>query len=456
MAFDIINVFFKGREETLKIFGANESIVKLLSDVDNPICPLLGKEITFVKMLGEGKGGVVFEISYPDQGNRRYVAKISRIPEQLFAIYNPKRGLTLRELQNEYQISMAAIISYNNLDPNTDPDEEVTRIIVIPLFKKGCILRRSVKIPRVDGKGFTIFNSGDYICEGVYTEFMIALLVGELYRAGQSINFLDTFYFATCLNNSITDVNQYTFMEKIDRSLRKTIGCITEINYKGYHNPVHVKETVNTIMVQIIHAIGVYQEKYQIVHGDLHDDNVFLEFVTPELIWKARSVLNADYYHYRVKEQDIYVPGGRVCPFIVKIGDWGLACKYSTPKIAEDETIKTGMDQLDGNGPYIPNFYTTAYDVYFITNIMYRLNPTNEFIQSIMAWMLQLEPGYTKSMIDAAVKKITSGTGRLTMKSLTTTLSHVNPADILTNKTIMGTYLDRPVDDEEIIQMGEF
>src|SRR5665213_1944201 len=101
-AFDIIDIFFKGRKETLKIYGANESIVKSLSDVVNPICPLLGTEIKFVEELGQGKGGIVFEITFPDQGSRRYVAKIAQIPGKFFKIYHPRSGLTLRELQDQY------------------------------------------------------------------------------------------------------------------------------------------------------------------------------------------------------------------------------------------------------------------------------------------------------------------------------------------------------------------
>jgi hypothetical protein len=452
MAEDILKIFFNGREEYLRVIRVNESIVETLSDVKNPVCPLIGTSIKLENEIGRGKAGVVFEIDFPDKGKRRYVVK--RVKVDLFAFYYaPPVGFpskTFTELQKAYQIPADTIIIYNDL--RAKPKDRVTRDIVIPLFKKGCI--KETAIPRFDGNGVIIFYGDDQICESAYSEFVISLLVGELYRSKRSINFLDTFYFATCVDKrSLSSVKQYTFMEKVDRSLRRTLGCITEIDHSGRKNPNYRAETVECIVVQILHVIGMYQHFYEIVHGDLHDDNVFLEYVNHTTTWNGSSVLDTDYYKYTIGTTSLFLPGGRVCPFIVKIGDWGLACKYTTPKIAEYTTIFTGYDQQDTHGPWLPNFYTTAYDPILIISILKDLNPTNEFIQSIFAWMLGLPKGYTIRDMDREKGKVfNKGTGRPDMKALSTKLVHVSPVAILTDPELMGRYMESQ---DNFVLLGE-
>jgi len=456
---DVINLFFNGREEFLKVLRANESIVKNLSNVKNPVCPLVGTSITLNKQLGKGKYGAVFEIDFPDKGQRKYVAKKAQVDQDLFVTYMPPPdgfgffNTTFEDLEKRHQVAAKVIIDYNGL--KAVPTDKVTAPVVIPLFKRGCNVRRKEEIERFDGKGVTTFQPGDYICEAAYTEFVIAVLVGEIYRSGQSINFLDTFYFASCITgNSLRDVTQYTFMEKIDRSLRKTLLCITENDNKQNKNLEYREDIANCVLIQIIHAIGVYQETYKIVHGDLHDDNVFLEIVTEDTLWKGQKVLDVDYYHYVVKGENLYLPGGKWCPIIVKIGDWGLACKYSSPKIAQTNTIRDGYDQLDGRGPLLPNFYTQSYDVFYVTDMMLTLNPSNEFIQNIMAWIVGLKDYTTESLLEEK-EKVFNGRSRPSMESLSTTLAHVNPVAILSSKELMGKYMNLPDANDKGVIMGE-
>lgn len=452
---DVLKIFFEGREELMRVIQSNEPIIKYLSNVDNPVCPLLGSEIKFVKELGKGKMGVVFEIDFPDRGTRRYVAKKAQVPIMSFVIEPaPRSGrqpVTFQDLQEKHGIFSKVIIEYNQLSAN--PTDAITQDVIIPIFKKGCILRKDLTLPKLSGTGIVKFQPKDKICETTYTEFMIALLVGELYRSGTSINFLDTFYFATCIEgHRLRNVQQYTFMEQIDRSLKNTIGCITEIDRKGDKNPNYRPEVVESILIQILHAISEYQENYKIVHGDLHDDNVFLEYVRDTTTWNGELVLEADYYQYKVKGTDLYVLGGRECPFIVKIGDWGIACKYSTPRIIETTVGHTGYDQMDGNGPWLPNFYTTAYDVLYIINILDDLNPSNEFIQGILAWIYKLPAGSSIADLHTAHNKIfNAGTGRPKLDLLETSLSHVSALAILSNKDLMGKYMQTPTTGKSIL-----
>lgn len=473
MTTDLVSLFYNGREEFLKVLDTNQSLVKYLSNTKNPVCPLMGNEIKMLKTLGRGQSGIVFEIDFPGRGKRRYVAKKTNVDEDLFGLITSHYYRFL-DLERMYGIKAEVIIEYNNLTGKRDRYSYLKQTIIVPLFMKGCLAAKNSKYPRNDNRGYVEFNIGDQICDGNYSEFALSVIAGELYRSGRSINFVDVFYFATCANeHNLLDVSQYTFMEKIDGTLKRTLGCIFEHNQRGDINANHHEEAVNSVVVQIIHAIGVYQT-YEIVHGDLHDDNVFLEYVTPETQWKGKSVLDVDYYEYKVNGQSIYVTGGRVCPFIVKIGDWGLSVKYKTPRVANKTTIDTGYDQGDGQGPWLPNFYNTSYDLFYIITIIYNLNPSNKFIKSIVSWMITgTDEEKTDEEIYEAIREIYGyydrrenrngkwkinriARNRPLTSELTSSLSHVSPTNILTNKKLMGKYLDSLPSDSHTILFGEF
>lgn len=477
MTTDIVSLFYNGREEILKVLDTNQSLVKYLSNTKNPVCPLIGNKIKMLKTLGKGQSGIVFEIDFPGKGTRRYVAKKAKVDDELFEVVYPGslQKYNFIDLQQMYNIKAEVIIEYNRLTGIQNPNDVFVRPVIVPLFMKSCLTVKDSRYPRNDNRGYVDFEKGDQICEESYPEFALSVLAGELYRSGKSINFVDVFYFATCANEkNLMDVNQYTFMEKIDGTLRRSIGCIFEQNIKGGLNPNHHEDSVNCVVIQIIHAIGVYQNAYELVHGDLHDDNIFLEYVTPDTQWKDKSVLDVDYYEYKVSNQSIYVAGGRMCPFIVKIGDWGLSVKYKAPRIANKETIHSGYNQNDGQGPWLPNFYNTSYDLFYILSIIYQLNPSNKFLHAIMSWMV------TGSTLDRPVaetdeaireiygyydKRLYRNGGwilsrlvrnRPLVTELSTTLSHVSPTNILTNTKLMGKYLDSPPVESHTILLGEY
>lgn len=479
----MVNLFYNGREEFLKVLDTNQSLVKYLSNIKNPVCPLMGNEIKMLKTVGKGNWGIVFEIDFPGRGTRRYVAKKTKIGEDLFEVVKGTKPCLeddcapyyykFSDLERIYNIRAEVIIEYNNLTATKRRDDFFNETVIIPLFMKSCLTSRNATFPRNDKQGNIEFNKGDQICDGNYSEFALSMLVGEFYRNGKSINFIDTFYFATCVDEkNKLNVSQYTFMEKISGTLKKSLGCIFEQNYRGDINPNYHEETVNSIVVQIIHAIGVYQT-YEIVHGDLHDDNIFLEYVTPETKWKDKSVLDVDHYEYRVNGQSIYVTGGRVCPFIVKIGDWGLSVKYKTPRVANKTTIDTGYDQYDGQGPWLPNFYNTSYDLFYIITIIYNSNPSNKFVKSIVNWMVT---GTTVEKPDdelnEAIKELYGYyvkrefkrgkwgiyglvRNRPLLSELTKTLAHVSAVNILTNKELMRNYLKPLPNGSHTILFGE-
>jgi serine/threonine protein kinase len=465
---DVVKIFRDGLESTLTAISAGDSITKIMTE-PSPICPLMGNEIMIGKKLGKGVVGEVFQIKFPGMGMRNYAVK--RV--DVFADYyiNNTGKTTFLDLQKSWNIKAEKIIVYNGLNLlGTKPADPVPRKVWIPTFVKGCKLKKIVKYERFDSRGQTIFNAGDQVCPPMTSEFGISILAGSLYRSRRSINFLDVFYFATCKDEIITDLsvaNQYTFMERITASLRKSISCLCEQNLNKnvsaffLADPVSSERAMNSVVVQIIHAIYTYQSVYQVVHGDLHDDNVFFEFLTPDTEWNGEKLLEADYYEYKVDSpgilgsdtQSIYIPGGRECPFIIKIGDWGLACKYSSPKIANQDTMFSGYDQLDGNGPWLPNWYNEMYDMYFIMSILYTLNPSNEFIASIMSWMLDVPPGIPDAIRGAS---IIGPTSRPIISRLDTPeFAGVTPQNLLLDPIIMKEFHKVPPTGSKIILLGE-
>jgi hypothetical protein len=314
-------------------------------------------------------------------------------------------------------------------------------------------------------------NKGDSLCPAEVSEFAISLLVGSLYRAGKCIGMLDIFYFAVCPNTAAESVynppKQYIFMEKIDSSVRKSLRCLFETDYdakpmgpvSGIDDALRAS-TLNSIIIQIIFNIYSYQENYKIVHGDLHGDNVFLEFVTNDTMWNGKKLIDADYYGFEIPvnkrggKVTLYTKGGRECPFIAKIGDWGFGCKYSTPKIINKEIFKDGYDQEDGNGPLVPNYYNEVYDLFLIMIDMYTSNKNNVLVNKILCWMFNI-PYAQKDTLPVHIDTHTSKTfpGRLKIDKVEHFYG-VSPLNLLLNDDVMKDYYVTPPEGSNVIILG--
>ena len=394
---EIIKLFFDEREETLGIINSGGDLLKYMTG-NKTFCPLVGTKIILAKVLGTGAYGKVFEIDFPGRGKKKYAVKKSEV----------------------YEIEPCSKKSY---------------------YK------------RLDGNGNTEIPKGSSICEMAYSEYAISLLLGELVRGGTCINFMDVFAFSMCKNPF--SLSQYTFMEQIDGSLRHKIGCIMEKprgdKSLGKITLADRHKLTNSIFIQTLFALAVIDRKYQIVHGDLHDDNIFLVH-DPDLEWKGERIGNYDYYEYRIDGVSIYIPG---VPLIVKLGDFGLAVKYSAPMIGNITTMEIGFDQDDGDGPWLPNFYTPAYDTTFVTYIFRERNPSNEFIKQIAAWVCNLKSRYSNAKLDDEMNGLFAKTGRPDIKKLEKSMKHVSPGAILLEPELMRQYLTPPPKGSKILLIGE-
>jgi len=123
-------------------------------------------------------------------------------------------------------------------------------------------------------------------------------------------------------------------------------------------------DVINGIYIQTIFAAAMLQHVAGISHNDLKTDNVFVEFVNENTIFKGQSLINAQYYSYVINGKPIYFPA---IPLIAKIGDFGISVKYTEPIVGDYTVFENGYDQYDGSGPWVPNYPISSYDALFFT-----------------------------------------------------------------------------------------
>jgi hypothetical protein len=259
------------------------------------------------------------------------------------------------------------IVLYNGGDPNRI--FKVGETFYLPQFAQICRTKEALFYPSNSGSSKTTFvPPGSLICPTtIYPEALIGIIMANYFNRGQCLHFIDTIDFISCgMTPEAKTSTQYLFMERIDSDLYKANDYDEEY------------------LLQIISAIAMYQESNQIIHGDLHGGNVFLLKLTSELSWNGNNISEASYFEYRLMGQSFFIKG---TPYLVKIGDWGRACKYTAPMIGSDLILDR---RWSGNNPTIPNFYAPIYDLLLILTVFFANNQTSEFIRRCMAWCLGL------------------------------------------------------------------
>ncbi len=391
-----IKVIFEGQDEIISTIDSESEIVKLLG-LPSEKCALINTKIKLTKKLGEGVNGQAFQIEFPGMGDKLYVAKKTQLTLQVF---NGDRGKADKFLDKE-NLTWDTIRDWQpkknvTIFENANYYDKIS--IVIP--PKMCLVKEVKRFPSIptnygythgshmnysdNGLTFTV-PKGSYVCENnTFSELVIAVYAGKLYRDAVCINFFNTYSMFTCVNakqyaRDFNEYTQFTFMDKIDRDLWKIRGCVTMDKYIEENKRISPNIT-NGIYVQTLFAIAAYQQQYKISHNDLHLENVFVEFVTDKTMFNGEKVKDADYYHYSIGGNDIYIPA---IPVIVKIGDFGLSTKYSKPIIGSLEVFEDGMDTEDGTGSWIPNVYVPQYDsLYFTTRYIHGVVKDNKFLNT--------------------------------------------------------------------------
>jgi hypothetical protein len=431
---DVISLFYNNQKQTLEIYNSGGEIVSYLSNTNSNICPLLNTTIKFGQELGKGVQGKVFLIFFPNRGQEEYmVAKIVSHQPELETWSQPKATTIPEFAKHEYPyLNVDAFLALNNKKANS----KITTgaFIRVPTYANDCSTDKELNFKRHDGNGDTVIPKGSIMCKDeAYSEYLISLLVGSLYEQGTSINFINTFAFATC-RYSPTVVAQYTFMQKIDKVLRKMESNLTS-------------EEKEVIILQTLHAIATYSKVFNICHGDLHTSNIFLLEVKDDAGWNGVAFKDVTHFEYVTNGTSFYIPKPK---YIVKIGDWGLACKYSQRMVLNKETITTGYNEKDGTGPWLPNFYSEAYDTLFF--LMGMADKTIELYNRISTW------AQTKSGRRVYGYARTSDNIRPVLSLLDTEGKDITATNILQDKTILGPYAIRPEEafiNDKILAVGK-
>ena len=456
--------------KTYEAIRTGESISKVLSEPSN-LCSVITTGKYLGKVLGTGTYGKVYELKLVGVGIKRYAVKKTNLSVDFVSPGNH----TYLDLQAQYHIKAEKIIAYNHSASRKIvlPTDKIKSGVVIPLFMQSCILNGSKSYNRVDNGGVTALVSGDHVCDGNKTEFAILMLTSGLYRRGISINFIDMFSVVTCGETMTLGYQsvgnptpqQYTFMERVSTTLRKMIACLRAPAPPSGPLPASILKTLpgenNTsvnimcITVQILHALYVLQrDKLRIVHGDLHSDNVFIELITNDTMWNGQRLIDAHYYEYQVEGKSIYIPGGKAFPFIVKIGDYGLSCKYASPMIVRDEVMTDGVNTGDGTGAWLPNFFSPSYDM-FVIIVDLMIMTGNDFITRIYEWMLGVPPGMTH-LISKLHSTIINENGRPRMSKISSKIyDHISPQNALLNSAIMKQFYTPPPKGATTILIGK-
>ena len=216
---------------------------------------------------------------------------------------------------------------------------------------------------------------GSLLCYNeVFSEFLISLLVARLLDSSGGvfcIGFPRTLGFATCpqarlRSDNFVPIYEYVFMEKLSGTLRGLLGSF--LDQPGLHR------MELPWLVQILGAICVYNNVYEISHNDLHADNVFFTEVRRDTEWNGHRLMDYDYLEYRLGETSLYVPRG---DRVMKLGDWGLAAKFSAPMVMSQTVV---ADAYSGT---VPNVYCPAYDVVVLLKWVHDLR---DFQQTHETW----------------------------------------------------------------------
>jgi serine/threonine protein kinase len=377
-----IQFLFENNQEILNVIATHGEISNILS-VPNERCSLIGSEIKLTDKIGKGKFGEVFLITIPGLGTKHFVVKKVKAEYEIISgdnafwmEYFEDTGQTwdyLKNFQSEDTIDRFENDNYKNIS------------FIIPPAGTECLMKQDRTydaIPQSESIKTITVPKNSYLCENeVYVEYLIGIYTGKIYRDFECINFFNMYSMFACPDSG-KYFNQYIFMDKLDGDIEDNIGCISIYKYltlpKTHHNDV-----MNGIYIQTLFAIAIYQDRLQLSHNDLHTGNLFIEVVTKNTIYNNQSLIDADLYHYHIKDKDIYIPA---IPVIVKIGDYGLSIKYSNPVVGDPYIFETGYAQK--KDPWVPNVYLPSYDsLYFTTAYMGVLAYASELMINCIRFM---------------------------------------------------------------------
>lgn len=417
------------------------------------MCPMIGKEIQIIRQLGKGVQGTAFEIKFADEPAKSYVIKKMTQTARLASNVDIK----LQELD-------PVLVSVLNTGIQ-DADSE----LLSPYVYKCKIDKAYTYDSNVSNKDVTL-PKGVLMCainndQGVaqYGEYLINAITGSLKQKGQCIHMSECFEFGLCMEKMgyYKNLVIYNFLELIDGITLKDA-----INPKfGPPKIVFLRKSpgelleIRHILVQILFSIQTYQE-LNISHNDLHSENVMITKPKQGDMWNGKRLDTAKYYSYIFKWRDnskevsrkdnseevqIYIPvtSDR---WIVKIIDWGYACKY--PRTPEDSNgVILNQKVIDDVYEVIPNEFVPMYDVLRILDGF----RGDDFVDKMLMYMLKIDEDEYEDKIDEFYDEYPD------FMRLDEPYRKNVVARLFMDSDLFEDYRKKPTDatDEEIVVLGE-
>jgi len=373
-------------------FESIDTDIKNFSKYDPKKCRVMNK-IRKLKILGSGSFGSVYEVEVPNIGPRKYALKMQ----------------------------------------SDDFDDQITK-------------------ENKENKEMYVLENNNLL------EFLIGRVLASSYENGECINFFSVYSYASCEQKPLATrknpKNIYILMDKISGSFSDGASCIESTEYitKIEDDELYTNISDNTF-IQLLFSIAFYQDKWKISHNDLHQDNIFLEYINKDTEYKGQKLIDVDYFHYRVKGKDIYM---NASPVIVKIGDLGYSIKYSEPRLVslsyyeqryQQDIIAKGWGKGDLDFEAIPLTYIPQYDSFFASTCFCNLIQT-DFIESAFSYLTNRT--YAEFIFDPVFRPYENYKPILDLESLPTAL------DFFTNEKLLNKYnfLTKP-EHGKIITLGE-
>jgi len=442
---------FEGKDTVLDVLEHGGLLVDFLGKPNNQLCPLVGTEIQKIIVLGAGKYGQAFLVKSKTDGERIFVMKTVKLKvSKNLSPRDYSMNDIIKIIRYNSKINPEIIKWVNNYKTEFKKDD----VVVVPTYAIQCRTTEPIIVPRFNLKGKSVFPIGSYLCtdEG-FSEFAIASMCGRLYSMGVSVNFIEMYNFAVCDEEA---PKSYTFMEQTDGDIRLDINRIFNPIYSKYN----IEYVEKCFVIQVLHAIAVYQTVYGISHNDLHPGNIFFNLVDEKTMFNGQTLYDADYFHYSISRVErepvnLYIPA---IPYIAKIADFGKAFKWYPPKIGQMELIQTGF--TGGDTPWMPNWFIPQYDTsFFLISIMAE-GPSSFASQifdklKIPRELFRPENRPIFAPVDTNSKYYKSMPYRFNPSEPLSKFTRLQAKKILTNKALIGEFTTKPEKGKKIVTLGE-
>lgn len=373
-----------GVENVIEYLDSNRELTDYFTNQNvSKGCPKLLDVMNSSVSIGQGSYGNILEVTLD---SKKYVVK--KVPSQSYDIikyHHPStyHQTTLGVLSQSFLKSRKGkrfdlhnfyLVNKGEPDtivhPNSDYYVPFRNPLVPCQLKKDFVIRKYYYIPspteignyeKADLSSVFVYPQGSYVCaNNTYSEYAISSLLSER----KLVNVMNVFGFSMC--SSELSTYDYTFMEKVDGTVVQLPSRIKNLNEK----------MIESILVQGLFCISNMSRSLIIQHNDLHLSNIGYVKIDR----KQKKLYNAEYFNYEIDEKCVKCvnPG-----FVLKILDFGLSVKYSSPIIASALTV-------DGNiSDVVPMWRDDSYDLLsFLFDMYVVFGKTSKLVKIVFAHVL--------------------------------------------------------------------